>query len=310
MQAVLDTVAPIFGLILAGYACHRMGLLGDAATDQLNAFVVWLALPAVLFGAMAQITWAEIDHPGFLAAVGGGMVATYALSLGLDRRRHARLADASIEGLDAAYPNTGFMGVPLCLAVFGTAGLPPAVIATLFASLLLGVAIALIEIDLQAERNLGRTVRKVAVSLARNPIIVAPLAGMLVAALGIHLSSPVLRFTTLLGGAASPCALVTLGLFLAQARSAAPAGVVARLVGLKLVVQPAVTAALAFGVFGMPPLWSHTAVILSALPIGTGPFMLAKHYDREAGVTSRAILFSTVLSIGTISFLISVLGRV
>jgi predicted permease len=70
-------------------------------------------------------------------------------------------------------------------------------------------------------------------------------------------------------------------------------------------VQPAITFVLAFRVFDMPPLWSHTALVLSALPIGTGPFMLAKLYNREAAVTSRAILISTVLSLITVSALLA-----
>ena len=72
-----------------------------------------------------------------------------------------------------------------------------------------------------------------------------------------------------------------------------------------LLVQPALTGVLAFWVFEMPALWAHTALILSALPIGTGPFMLAKRYNREAAVTSQAILISTVLSILSVSGLVA-----
>jgi predicted permease len=70
-------------------------------------------------------------------------------------------------------------------------------------------------------------------------------------------------------------------------------------------VQPAITFILAFWVFTMPPLWAQSALILSALPIGTGPFMLAKLYNREAAITSRAILVSTVLSVVTVSALVA-----
>jgi predicted permease len=58
----------------------------------------------------------------------------------------------------------------------------------------------------------------------------------------------------------------------------------------------------------MPPLWAEVALLISALPIGTGPFMLAKLYDREAAVTSRAILISTLLSVVTVSALVAWLG--
>ena len=115
-----------------------------------------------------------------------------------------------------------------------------------------------------------------------------------------------MSFTTLLGGAASPAALVCIGLFLAQERVVThDANSIAILVSLKLVMQPAVTALLAFHVFAMPPLWSHSAVILSALPIGSGPFTIAKLYGLEAGVTSGAILVSHIFAVLTVSLLVA-----
>jgi predicted permease len=313
MHTVIDSVLPIFALILTGYVCARRDILGREATDVLNKFVVWLALPALLFQAMAQITWQQIDHPGFLAAFTLAMAATFLLSFAAGAKAHARLADRAIEGLDAAYANTGFMGIPLCLAALGAAALVPAVIATILtACVLFAAAIILIEMDIQQTPNLAATIRAVALSLGRNPLIAAPLAGLAAALLqgltGTLLPAPVWRFTNLLGNAASPCALVTIGLFLAQSSNlAGETGLIARLVALKLLVHPALTAILALWVFPMPLLWAQTAILLSALPIGTGPFMLAKLYDREAAVTSRAILVSTVLSVFTVSVLVALL---
>jgi len=314
MSAVFNAVLPVFALILTGFICARRGILGPAATDSLNAFVVWLALPALLFQAMAGIDWAGLDHPGFLAAFAGGMAITFLLSflLGPLSRRpaHHRLADRSIEGLDAAYANTGFMGIPLCLVALGHAALVPAVIATILtACVLFAGAIVLIETDLHEEPRLGATLRKVGLSLLRNPLVASPLLGLAAALLhgATHMPLPPLlfHFTSLLGAAASPCALVTIGLFLAQSETAKETGIITRLVALKLLVQPAITFLLAFRVFDMPTLWADTALVLSALPIGTGPFMLAKLYNREAAVTSRAILVSTVLSLVTVSALLA-----
>jgi malonate transporter len=79
-------------------------------------------------------------------------------------------------------------------------------------------------------------------------------------------------------------------------------------VGAKLVLQPVVAWLLATRVFGLPPLLTHAAVLLSALPTGTGPFMLAEFYRREASVTCNAILVSTVVSIVTVSVYLSLAG--
>ena len=77
---------------------------------------------------------------------------------------------------------------------------------------------------------------------------------------------------------------------------------------MKLLFQPAVTAFLAVGVFGVPASWSHPAVLLSALPIGSGPFTIAKLYGLKTGVTSGAILASHLLSVVTVSLLVAWLG--
>ncbi len=306
MNLVLSAVLPIFALILCGYLCGRSGILGSAATDSLNIFVVWLALPALLFQAMAQVQTGSLGPSSFLFAFGGGAAVTYLLSFLLDRRTGHRLAHKSIEGLDAAYANTGFMGIPLALALFGDAALPMVIMATLLTvCALFAVSIALIEFDLQAGTGWRRVGGKVARSLIGNPILLAPLLGTIYAATGLPLPAPVLRFTTLLGSAASPCALVTIGLFLAQKPERGDAMTVVRLVSLKLLVQPAVTALFALKLFAMPALWSHAALLLSALPTGTGPFMLAKLYNLEAADTSRTILFSTVLSLVTVSLLVA-----
>ena len=310
MQSVLNAALPIFGLILIGYLCARFEILGRAATDSLNRFAVFLALPALLFQAMTRITLEQLGQAGFALAFAGGVAATFATAFMLGRRSGRRIADASILGLDASYANVGFMGIPLCLLVFGEAGIPPAIIATLFtACLLFAFAIVMIELDLQRAGSLWRTARKVLVSVVRNPLLVAPAAGLAVGMTGLALPAPVERFATLLGSAASPCALVCIGLFLAQERGVTGnATMLGLLVGMKLVLQPAVTALLAFQLFSMPPDWARAAVLLSALPIGSGPFTLAHLYRLEVGVTPGAILASHLGSVVTVTLLLAWLG--
>jgi malonate transporter len=310
MNAVLNAALPIFALIFVGYLCGHFGLFSREATDSLNRFAIYLALPALMFLAMSKITPEQVSQVGFALAFAGGIAITFALGFVLSRWRGHRVANASIEGLDAGYSNVGFMGIPLCLLVFGQSGLPAAVIATLFTACVLFLfAIVLIEADLHRGAGLWRTVRKVLLSLARNPLLLAPVAGLAIGMTGLPLPGSIERFVSLLGGAASPCALVCIGLFLAQERVVSDdATSIGVLVGLKLLVQPAATAVLAFYVFDVPLLWSKAAVLLSSLPIGSGPFTIAKLYGLEAGVTSGAILMSHLVSVVTVSILVAWLG--
>ena len=307
MHAVLNAALPIFALILTGYLCGRFGMFDKTATDNLNRFAVYLALPALMFIAMSKITPEQVHQVGFAAAFAGGMVVTFALGYVLTRWRGRPMANASIAGLDAGYANTGFMGIPLSLLVFGADSAPAAVIATLFTACVLFLfSIVLIELDMHRELGPWTTVGKVARSLLLNPLLIAPVAGLCVGLGGIGIPAPFERFAALLGDAASPVALVCIGLFLAQERVGGGDAVsIGVLSVLKLVVQPAITAWLALYVFDMPPLWSHVAILLSALPIGSGPFTIAKLYGLEVGVTSGAILISHIISVATVSLLVA-----
>ena len=308
MTATLSITFPIFALILLGFVCARRRILDASATDALNRFVVYLALPALLFQATTRITLSEVDQPGFIGAFALAMAIAF-IAARLVLRGPLRLADASIHGLNASYSNAGFMGIPLCLAAFGEQSLPVLVVATIMtACLLFAIAIVLIEIDLNATDGFGATTRKVSLVLIKNPLLLAPIFGLALVATGIALPQPIDRFAKLLGDAASPCALVTIGLFIGQQQTRFDRPLVAKLVALKLLFQPAIGYVLAFHVFSMPPLWATILVLLCALPTGTGPFMLAKLHDRQSAPTSGVILVSTVLSVLTLTALLAFFG--
>ncbi|ARU89675.1 AEC family transporter [Pseudomonas sp. M30-35] len=301
MASVLSVILPIFALILAGFACRKLKLLGPDAASEINRMVVWLCLPAMLFEATATALWSHIWQPEFILAYTIGTLVVFIATVFWRMRKSGDLADASIQGLSASYANTGYMGIPLCILVFGDDGLEPALIASLIViCVLFALSVVCIEVALQGEKHMLRAVRKVALALARNPLVISPVLGGLWAYSGAPLPAPVHSFLTLLSNATAPCALISLGLFLAHKQSGQSQGSIP-LVLLKLFLHPLLVWILAFWVFQLPPLWAMSAVLLAALPTGTGPFMLADFYRRDAAVVSSSILLSTVGSLITLS---------
>lgn len=69
----------------------------------------------------------------------------------------------------------------------------------------------------------------------------------------------------------------------------------------KLAVQPLLTAFAILVLFPTDPLWTNVAILLAALPIGSGPFVLAQAHGVYVGRTSTVMLVTTVLSFATIS---------
>ncbi|MBW9115795.1 AEC family transporter [Rhizobium cauense] len=313
MLTNLMIVLPIFALILTGWIARKSGALGPNATREVNRLVVYLALPALLFDIMANAKPSQIWQPGFILAFTSGCAIIFGATLWWRMAKGRQLADAAIDSLNASYANTGFVGFPLVLSLVGDSGMAPTLISTILTvCVLFAVAIVLIEGGLQSETRRRDVATKTFVSLAKNPLLIAPVLGALFMLSGVPLPAPMHSFLKLLGGAASPCALIALGLFLAGSKAGAAterAATTGILVGLKLIAQPAVTWIIAGPLLRLPPVAVHTAVLLAALPTGTGPFMLAEFYGREASLTGRVVLASTVLSIATISAYLAIAGQ-
>ena len=303
MSAILDVVIPVFAIILSGYLCGRFGLLGSGSSEGLNKFVYWVALPALLFRAMARVDPAVLFDWGFLGAYIGGQAAIMLLAIALGIWRFGNsFAEASMSGMNAIYGNTGYMGIPLALAAFGpTAAIPAIITVVVNGALVVAVTTTLIEISQSRGGGPLHILGDVGQALVSNPILVAPVVGIAWAFTGRGLATPIDTYCEILGAAAGPCALFAIGLFLVGKPISEGITEVSTNLFLKLLVQPLVTWWLATRVFSMDPLWVSIAVLMAALPTGAGSFVLAQEYRVYVQRTSSAILFSTVASIVTLS---------
>jgi len=278
----------------------RVGKLGINASTELNRFVVWLALPAQLFNFAANSGWQTLWQPSFIAAFFLSCLIVFVVVLLISWIRNRDLAAASFDGLSASYSNTGYMGIPLCALALGQDGLAPAIIATFIVFVMFALATVLIEIGILSHKKSHEIIWSVIKSLCTNPLLIAPIAGLAWAASGLTLYDPIAQVIAFLAAASTPCALVSIGLFLMQKSTAAPAQ--AWGVSLaKLILQPVIAWVIAGPILELPTLWVNAIVILSALPTGTGPFMLAQYYKADGSVISRVVLITTVSSLLTLS---------
>ena len=300
MLYVFNVVLPVFLLILIGYVGGRAGKLGINASVELNRFVVWLALPAQLFNFAANSGWQTLWQPGFITAFFLSCLIVFLLVLLVSWVCHRDLAAASFDSLSASYSNTGYMGIPLCALALGQDGLAPAIISTFIVFVMFALATVLIEIGILSHKKPHEIGLSVIKSLCTNPLLIAPVAGLLWASSDLTLYDPIAQVIAFLAAASTPCALVAIGLFLMQKSTAAPA----RAWGIslaKLILQPLIAWVIAGPILELPALWVSAIVILSALPTGTGPFMLAQYYKADGSVISRVVLITTVSSLLTLS---------
>lgn len=309
MNAILNVALPVFAIMAAGYFAGRMKLLGQDSTIALNGFVYYVSLPALFLGSMARVPVHEVLNGPYLAAVLGGQLAVFGVALIIATFMFpGRIGEVGLHATAAIFANTGYMGIPLLQTAFGDAGTLPAIIATVVnGALMMAVGIIILEIDRSSVGGAHpmKIATDVVKGVAKSPLVQAAVLGLALSALGVSLPKPVNTFLDLLGGAAGPCALFAMGLFLVGQKVTRGAPEVAWITFLKLIIHPLVTWWLATYVLDMDPIWTASAVIMASLPVGGLVFILAQRYQVFLARAVAAILVTTVVSIVTVSFIVA-----
>jgi malonate transporter len=307
MDALINVVLPVFGIILTGYLAGRFEALGPDSAAALNRFVFYFALPAALFVITARAPIDKIFNWPFIGAFVSGALLTLLIALIVARFwfNHRDMAILSMVGVTAGWGNVGYMGLPLLLTAYGPDGALPTTVSILSLIILfVGTAIAVLEGTQAAGSSPLGVVLHLAHMLLRNPLVISPLLGILFSMTTFPLPKAVGNYLDLMAAAVAPAALFALGLSLVGHKLIGNAAEVVWLAALKTIVNPILTFALVDNVFAMEPLWSQAAVILSAMPTAANAYVIAQQYNVHFKIVSAAIVVSTGMSVVTIFFLL------
>ncbi|MDE0941373.1 MAG: AEC family transporter [Alphaproteobacteria bacterium] len=310
MQAIVEVVLPVFGLIVCGYALARSPVLSVEGAKGLTGFVFYVAIPALLFRIVAKgIATDELDFTIVYAYFTGvGVVFVFAMVLGRFVFRRS-FAEQALMGMTAVFGNTVMLGLPLIYMAFGDAGIVPVTLIIAFHSTILITATTLLlELSRGQRRGFALIIWAALKALIKNPVILALLAGLAWAMTGQTLPAVLDRFINLLSGAAAPCALAALGASLATYRLGGDLRECATVVGLKLLGLPVVVWFLCAWVFALDPLWTAVATIIAAQPVGANVFILAQQYDTYTARSASAVLISTILSVLVLAVMLAKLA--
>lgn len=304
MNALINVVIPVFGIILTGYLAGRFDVLGPESAAALNRFVYYFAIPAALFIFAARAPIDRIFNWPFIGAFVSGSVLTLLIALIVGRLwfRHDT-ATLSVAGVTAVFGQVIGIGLPLLLTAYGPDGaLPPIVAALIYVVLFLTSITSVLEAARTSELSPLRMASQLAGTLLRNPVAISPLLGVLYSMTALPLPKAVSNYLDLMAAAVGPAALFAVGLSLVGRKLTSNAGEVIWPSALKTVVNPILAFVLVTYVFVMDSFWSQAAVILSAMPVGTNPYVVAQQYDVHIETVSPTIVVSTAMSVVTIFF--------
>ncbi len=320
MLDVLRVTFPFFALVLCGYWAARRQMLPFEAIPGLNGFVLFFALPCMLFRFGASTPIAQLlDASAFFTYLFCALVmVAFVVAITLNKRFGWN--DAAFGALVGAFPNTGFMGVPLLVALLGAAAAGPAIVTIVIDMLITtSLCIALSRLDGAGQQGVGQAAKNALLGVVKNPLPWAILLGTLFSAFQIELPGPVEKTVALLGDAASPVALFTIGAVLARSQKIehheqhgpltwkdyVPVALI------KLFLHPVLVLVVGLAAISMgAPIDAFALkvmVLVAALPSASNVAMLSERFGADNGRIARIILVSTAAAFLTFSGAVALL---
>lgn len=307
MLAVLSITAPIFILIGLGFFSARIALVNRDQVRGMGTFVIYFALPSLVFKALAERSLSEVLNGPYLAAYAMASLSLFGIGLLLARRwRGLDLSSSAILAMGMAVPNSGFVGYPIAVMVIGpTAALAMALGMLVENLLMIPLALAIAEAGRQDGQG-WTVVRETALRLLRNPLIIAIVLGLGMSLLELRLPVVPARVIEMLAAASAPVALFVIGATLNGMKAGGMAADLAQTSIGKLILHPLLMFAALSLVPGVDPMLMVAGVLFASAPMLSVFPILGQRFGLEERCAA-ALVGCTVLAFFSISVLLALL---
>lgn len=271
-------VTPVFIAVGVGFGMARVGRQGEPAF--IHFLILNIGTPCLIFATFAEIELTPGAVGTMALAAFGALVAGGTMALVL-----LKAAGMSVRAYLPAltHPNTGNMGLPLCLFAFGEQGLALGLsyyVVIAFSQFTVTPSIAL------GSLSLGR--------IARTPLIYAVAAALAFLLSGVEVPLWLANTTALLGDVTIPLLLITLGASLARLKVAdLKNGLWLSAVRLGMGFAIGMLMAWALGLEGVE---RGVVILQSAMPVAVFNYLFAAEHGTDPEGVAGMVVISTLLS--------------
>ena len=314
---MLNIIIPIFLVILTGFIFAKKMNFSKEAESLINSYVLNIALPALLFLAIAQSGIKELLNYKFLIMTLGGIFIAYILGILLAYIKKIDSPNSAIVAMSTSYGTTGYMGVPMVIIAFGTVATVPAAIATILHNIPVIITV-IITFAITTQDKEKKSIIDIVINafsiIVKNPLVIAVSLGFVFVLFNIKLPEPMVRFSNFLGSAAGPTALFAIGISLSKLEIIKQLKInnllrILPIVFIKIIIQPFSTFVIGYYLFHMEvnDIYFKVALLMSALPVGAGAYVFSNKYNYYEKETSFSIVISLIITIFTLGYLLNIL---
>jgi malonate transporter len=311
LAEIFGMTFPMFGVILLGFIAGKSRSIAVEGLAWLNIFVIYIALPSLFFQMLSNTPIEKIASWEFILATTAATYVVFALSFAIGSvASNGNIPQSAIQGFAGSYGNIGFMGLGIAIAAFGPeAAVPVALIFCFENAMHFTIAPLMMAIASNDGKSWAGLMLSVLKNIFTHPFILATIAGIMAAAFHFQPPEPVNNLLTSLTGAAAPCSLFAIGVSIALRPSGRIPAAIPFLLSMKLVIHPIIVYFFVSWVGDFDRIWVYSAILLAALPTATNVFVIAQQNNAWVERASSMILFSTGLSVFTVTALLYMISN-
>lgn len=210
---IFSVIFPVFFLLFLGFISVRIQLISKEQIHALSAFVIKIALPALLFHALASKDLHEIWYPSYFFIYAGVTAFLFIMAFVIGRKVFANsFTHASIYSHGASMSNTGLLGAAILTLLMGNEAMIYLSLVVIIESVfLIPTVLVLAELGRQNQADLTAILKSTFVTLFKNPLFLSVVLGMSCAIFQIQIPQTLDQVFAMLGQTASPLALFIIG---------------------------------------------------------------------------------------------------
>lgn len=293
---IFGLTAPLFLLVLLGYAIVHWGRWPDAATDALTRFVFSVALPMLLFKLMAGFRALPTADTRLLGAFFGACLVVFLIGRGVGAWMFRQDGvSQSVFALGGVFSNNVLLGIPLAHIALGEGAIASVSLVLVFNALILWTLVT-ISVEWAKRRSLSMGgLAAMAKGVITNPIVASIVGGTLFGYTGVPMPGVVDQVLGMVGQAAAPLSLIVLGMGLSQFGIRDGWRESVAICALKLVAQPLVVW-LFCRWLALPSLETQVVVMLGSLPVGANVYLMSRQFQTLGSAVASSLVMSTALA--------------
>ncbi len=290
-MAIIETIVPIFFIIIFGYILQQKGLIKTQFIQEANRFVFLFSLPLLIFTGIMKSDIKDVGLTSILSVI-IPTIATLclafllALTLGLKKGTLGSFVQTSFHG------NITYIGLAVLYYMLGEEGLKKGSILIAFLILVNNtLAIAILSWTSQKHDNIWRSL----VSVVKTPLIIATLVGMFLLYFNIPVPKLLMKSMGILANIALPMALIIIGASMSVGTIKSSFRLSGLVTVMKLMILPSLSFLFCY-LYAIPFHDVLPGIILLATPTATTSFILANQLGGDTELASGVITLSTLLS--------------